>query len=209
MKINLLNKLFSFVITTSKQFNIDESHSLKHSLDVLFYSNKIYQNEIIKNPFLVKHKKIIDISSILHDMCDKKYMNENIGMKRIENFIKDDVNDMEMNKIKNIISNMSYSKVKKNGLISFNDENLPYHIVREADLLTSYDFERSITYQMLKNNDNYENSIKDSLNLFNRRMLMYKKDNLFVTKFSIKESHKLHLNAMKTIKLYKQIYKIK
>ena len=39
---NLLNKLFAFVVITSKQFNIDESHSLGHSLKVFNYANKIY-----------------------------------------------------------------------------------------------------------------------------------------------------------------------
>jgi hypothetical protein len=207
MKLDLVNKLFSFVISTSRLFNIDESHSLRHSIDVFTYSNKIYNSELKNDKTLINHKKIIDISSILHDMCDKKYMNEDDGIKRIEDYIKNDVNDKEMNSIKNIIKTMSYSKVKKNGFPILNDCNLPYHIVREADLLTSYDFERSIVYQMMRNNDNYKDSINDSLNLFNKRMLNYRNEKLFLTNYSIKESKKLEINSLKTIKFYKNIYK--
>ena len=46
----LLTKLFKFVITTSRIYNIDESHGLGHSMNVLNFANKIINSEIIKNP---------------------------------------------------------------------------------------------------------------------------------------------------------------
>jgi hypothetical protein len=60
---------------------------------------------------------------------------------------------------------------------------------------------------MMRNNDNYKDSINDSLNLFNKRMLNYRNEKLFLTNYSIKESKKLEINSLKTIKFYKNIYK--
>jgi len=50
--INLLNRSFNYVVETSKQYNIDESHALKHSMEVYKFAKQIYDSEIIQNPFL-------------------------------------------------------------------------------------------------------------------------------------------------------------
>lgn len=57
--MELFNYLFNFVIFTSRLFNIDESHSLKHSMDVFYLSNKIYESELGNNTYLINHKNII------------------------------------------------------------------------------------------------------------------------------------------------------
>ena len=46
---------------------------------------------------------------------------------------------------------MSYSKVNKNGFPELGNYQLCYNIVREADLLASYNIDRCIIYQMIKN----------------------------------------------------------
>ena len=56
----LINQLFKFVIRTSALYNIDESHALKHSMDVYQYANTIFHQEVIKNPYLKEQKSIID-----------------------------------------------------------------------------------------------------------------------------------------------------
>ena len=43
----LLSVTFNYVIQTCKYLNIDESHGIKHSMDVLHFANKIYDNEQI------------------------------------------------------------------------------------------------------------------------------------------------------------------
>ena len=173
MTINLLSKLYNFVIITSRIFNIDESHSISHSMNVHYYANKIYNYELmnkVNNTNLEKHKNIIDVSSILHDMCDKKYMDEKVGIENIDNFIKtelkEEINNEELEIIKKIILTMSYSTVKKNGFPNLNEYQLAYNVVREADLLTSYDFDRCIIYKMMKNNENYEESFNDALKVY-------------------------------------------
>ena len=44
--MNLLNIGFKYVIETSKIFNIDESHALKHSMEVFGFTKKIIDSEI-------------------------------------------------------------------------------------------------------------------------------------------------------------------
>jgi hypothetical protein len=48
--------------------------------------------------------------------------------------------------VKFIISKMSYSKVKSNGFPCIGPFQTAYNIVREADLLSDYDFYRCIIY---------------------------------------------------------------
>ena len=115
MNMSLLNKLFNFVILTTKRYNIDESHGISHSMEALHYAHSIYQNEKYNNPSLEKYERIIYVSSILHDMCDKKYMNEEYGIKNIEEFLQEKIPREEIDITNKIVSTMSYSKVKKYG----------------------------------------------------------------------------------------------
>jgi hypothetical protein len=56
-------------------------------MDVLYNAHKIYESEVPMNPTLLQQENIILTSAALHDMCDKKYMNEYEGIKLIENFL--------------------------------------------------------------------------------------------------------------------------
>ena len=203
--MNILDHLYNFVITTSLEYNIDESHALKHSMDVYYYSNRIYMSELSKNKLLKKHKKIIYVSAILHDMCDKKYMNEEIGLQIIKYFMKDKLDQNELDIVIQIISTMSYSTVKKNGYPNLGEYQLAYNIVREADLLASYDFDRCICYRMFKNNDSYSSAFENADNLFITRVLKYIDDNLFETECAKKIAKKMHNEEIKKIKILKDI----
>ena len=194
--VTIINAAFRYVIQTSKQFNIDESHSLRHSMDVFHFANNIYNSEIYVNPFLKEQKNIIMCSAILHDMCDKKYLDEQIGITNMNLYMQSYVSSEDMTVINNIISSMSYSTVKKNGYPNLQNYNLAYHIVREADLLAGYDYERCIIYQMMQHNDDYITSIKRANDVFQKRTLQYIKDDLFVTDYSKELSKVLHNNAL-------------
>lgn len=207
MEIKFLNYLFNFVVITSKLFNIDESHSLKHSMDVYYYSERILDLEIKKYPYLKDHKNIIFSSAILHDMCDKKYVNEEIGVENIKNYMNNKMDPNELCVMIDIISTMSYSTIKKNGFPELGIYDISYHIVREADLLASYDFDRCIIYQMLKNNDNYENSFHNAKELFEKRVFKYNEDNLFKTEFAKSISPILHLEAVNKINNLSKLFR--
>jgi len=205
----LFNYLFNFVIFTSRLFNIDESHSLKHSMDVFYLSNKIYESELKSNIYLSDHKNIIDTVSILHDMCDKKYMDEKEGIKRITDYLDGKIPQKDIDISIKIMSTMSYSTIKKYGFPDLGEYQLAYNIVREADLLASYDFDRCIMYQMLKNNEPYDKSFNDALNIFDNRVFKYNDDKLFTTKYAQNLSKNLHNKALKRISSLNKMLSIK
>lgn len=202
--MSLVNKLFKFVIMTSNLYKIDESHSLKHSMDVYNYANTIYNIEVIKKPYLKKHKQIIDICSILHDMCDKKYMNEQEGLENINNFLENKVEKRDINMITHIISTMSYSTVAKNGFPDLKEYTETYHIIRQADILAAYDIDRAVIYGMMAVNKDYKASLEDSLDLFDKRVLQHIYDNTFYHESALKIGQELHKNAETKIILLKK-----
>lgn len=184
----LLNKLYQFVLYMTAKYNMDESHGIMHSMNVLNYAHNIYESELPKNPFLVDQQTIIYVSAALHDMCDRKYIDEDLGIKQIQDFLEDRMDQKEIEITKKIITTMSYSKVKKHGFPELGEYQPAYHIVREADLLSAYDFDRCITYKMKQYNENFESSFHDAKKLFEERMFQHNNDGLFISDYSKHES---------------------
>lgn len=184
----LLNKIFQFVLYMTSKYNMDESHGIMHSMNVLNYAHDIYESELSKYPFLVDQQKIIYVSAALHDMCDRKYIDEDVGIKQIQEFLEDRMEENEIEITKKIITTMSYSKVKKYGFPELGEYQPAYHIVREADLLSAYDFDRCMTYKMKQSNENFENSFHDAKKLFEGRMFQHNNDGLFISDYSKRES---------------------
>jgi HD superfamily phosphodiesterase len=87
--MSLLTKLLHFVLLVSKKCNIDESHGLSHSMNVLHFAHNILENEKKNYPYLENQSKIIYVSAAIHDMCDKKYVNEKEGIGKINKFLED------------------------------------------------------------------------------------------------------------------------
>lgn len=195
----LLSKLFKFVFVTSLKYNIDESHGLSHSMNVLNFAHNIYKNELYKYPPIKDYERIIYTSAIVHDMCDKKYMDENKGINEIELFLNDKLTNEELDITKKIISTMSYSTVKKNGFPNLGKYQLAYHIVREADLLSAYDFDRCMLYKLNHHNFDFYNAFDDAKLLFEKRVFKHNEDGLFITDYSKFESKILHNIAEKRI----------
>lgn len=206
--VNLINQAFRFVIQTSQEYSIDESHSLKHSIEVFNFANTIYESEVVKFPQLETHREIISLASIVHDMCDKKYMNEDSGVENMNKYMKDYISPEELEIVSKIIKTMSYSKVKLNGYPDFGEYQLAYHIVREADLLAAYDLDRCIIYRMMHGKFNYTDALVESKDLFESRILNYRKDKLFVTFYSKNKSLLLHRKAVKDVEKLDSLLKI-
>ena len=200
----LINHAFTYVVRTSKLYNIDESHALKHSMEVYNFANKIYESELQKHPYLEQQREIICTSAILHDMCDKKYMSETTGIELIKNYMADYLPYGKLEVISNIISTMSYSKVKTYGYPDLKEHQMAYHIVREADLLSAYDIDRCIIYGMYVEKLDYDNALKRAIELFESRVLKYRSDKLFITQYSKRESFKMHKNAVKNLEFLKK-----
>ena len=191
-----LNDLFDFVQQTCLLFNIDESHGLGHSMNVFYYASELFKQEQTNDEVI---ENIIIIASILHDMCDKKYMNETKGLLRIQKFLStfpNYVNEEEITIILQIISTMSYSKVKENGFPTHFDKDylLAYHIVREADLLAAYQFDRCVIYQMITKKNSYLQALADAKELFEKRVTKHLDHQLFVTATGKKMAEELSAN---------------
>jgi hypothetical protein len=200
--MNLYNTLFQYVLLASQKYRIDESHALKHSMDAFHYADKIVEQQVVFSPLLKEQEKIIYCAAIAHDMCDWKYRNETEGMEEIKHVLENsgEVTPPEIDIILKIISTMSYSKVKKQGFPELDPKYmLPYHIVREADLLCAYDFERCIMYQMYQKKSNYIDSISVAEELFDNRVLKYIDDGLFFTEYGKRKSVELHGKSVKYI----------
>jgi len=190
---NLLNIVVNYVIITSKRLNIDESHALKHSIDVFNYANNIVESKIQTNPILNKQRDVISVSSLLHDMCDSKYiLNEPSELNNIDNILIQHMNDKDRMAVSNIISTMSYSKVKKNGYPNLHEYQDAYHIVREADLLSGFDINRCIIFGLKKENLEYTDAVKRAIDLYDSRMSKYIEDDLFISEYAIKKANELN-----------------
>jgi len=197
---HLINQAFNYVVKASAAFNIDESHALKHSMQVYYIANDIYNVECIKNPFLKDQKDIICVSALLHDMCDKKYMDEVVGLNSMRDYMGHFIPEERMNTITEIISTMSYSKVKKNGFPDMGEYQMAYHIVRESDLLAAYDPDRCIIYSMMVEKKSYLESVHRCFDLFDNRVLKYIEDGLFITEAGKTIAHQLHEKAILDIR---------
>lgn len=203
----LLTKLFYFVIAISNKYEIDETHGLRHSMDILRFTHEIFQNELPMNSWLAQQERLIYVSAIIHDMCDKKYMDENEGIARIEEFLKDKLHNSEITATKQIISTMSYSKVKKVGFPHLGRYQNAYHIVREADLLTAYDFERCMMYNIRQEEGNILSAFDSANTLFENRVLKHMDDGLLLTDYARMKAPSLHLDAVNRINTWKQLIK--
>lgn len=201
--MNLINRGFRYVVETSEVYKIDESHALKHSMEVYGFAKKIYNSELSKNPYLEEQKEIIYLAAIGHDMCDKKYMDEKQGIFQYQNYLSQQMRPYDLEVMGNIIGTMSYSKVKVNGYPNLEEFQLAYHIVREADLLSAYDIDRCVIYGMYVEKLEYDAALKRAIELFESRILKYRSDNLFVTQYSKKESLKMHIKAERELEFLK------
>ena len=206
--MSLYTKLFNFVLYTTSKYNIDESHGLSHSMNVLHRACDIYKSEVLKNPYLKEQESIIYSSAILHDMCDNKYMNVEIGLNEINTILSDYFTEEKLNIILTIINTMSYSKVKKQGFPTLGEYQLAYHIVREADLLTAYDFDRCMIYHMSNNNSDVRKAYNNAEELFNNRVLRHYEHDLLVTEYSQMQHITLSSSARIRMRNWKNILRI-
>lgn len=201
MKIPL-SKICTFINNMCFKYNIDESHGLKHAMDVYKFSRNIVLYESSKYPELLLQQPIIYTAALLHDTCDKKYMDENEGIENIKQFLYStkEYEPSDTDIILKIIKTMSYSKVKKNGYPKLGEYQNAYHIVRESDLLAAYDFDRGLLYTMNSNNLNYKNAFPIAKDLYEVRMAKHIDDGLIVTNYGKIKAKELLEENIKNIK---------
>ena len=69
------------------------------------------------------------------------------------------------------------------GFPNLKDYQTCYHIVREADLLSGYEFNRAILYGIYKKDKSYLDSFDESKNLYKTRMSTLIENNMFTTSY--------------------------
>jgi HD superfamily phosphodiesterase len=194
-----LSKLFQFVIAISARHNIDESHSLGHSMRVLYFAEQIAAEEplYISSPKILENDRpIIQAAAILHDTCDKKYRDERTGLLEIRDFLAPMMPSQQIAETCRIIENMSYSKVTKTGMPNLGIYQTAFNVVREADLMDAYDFDRSMMYHIYKYNKSIEDAYKDATELFERRVCKHADDGLLTTQYAVRRHPELTQIAM-------------
>ena len=85
--MKFLSSIIYFIMSITKQYSYDESHGMIHSFNTMHTAYKIYENELHNHPELKEQEKVILVSAVIHDMCDKKYMDEIDGISRIDNVL--------------------------------------------------------------------------------------------------------------------------
>lgn len=198
-----LEQIIGFINQTCITYNIDDSHDLRHSLEALGWSEQLSRGHALTP----KDSQIIHLSCLLHDMCDKKYMDETMGLERIRDFLKDEleVTNEILEAVVFIISTMSYSKVIKYGYPDFKGNSeleYCYHVVRNSDLLCSYDPERCINYQIRCGGSRLE-GIKKMLELFDNRVLRLLDNNYINLEEARPHALELHNKALVEVEKYK------
>jgi hypothetical protein len=100
---------------------------------------------------------------------------------------------------------MSYSTVKKHGYpMDMGDYEMAYHVVREADLLSSYDFNRAVIYHLNKG-DNLVASYYDAMQLFQERVFNYNTDKLLISDYAQDKSVPLTVKSLRQMKSWDRI----
>ena len=64
--MKLFQTLFNYVICTTKQKHIDETHGLGHAINVLINSHQIFEHEKHNYPEIIPLEPVIYTSSIIH-----------------------------------------------------------------------------------------------------------------------------------------------
>ena len=198
----LENYLLLFVKNEYEIENRDVSHGITHSLAVLKTSKLIAKTEYINHPNYLDILRGITIVSILHDVADSKYDDENKTLKnKLNNFCKIFENKELIIKT---IDCISYSKEEKerreNKIIDYEKElgliySIVRHIVSDADKLEAIGFSgiiRCIEYSKHKypfyNND----EIMKEVNNHAQTKLLRIKDEFIRTKTGKKLAIPLH-----------------
>jgi hypothetical protein len=194
-----LDAAFQCVRDLSVRYNVDESHSMKHSMEVLSFTIESYQHHVTRNPQLANQQRVLYAVAVVHDMCDKKYVTEEVGLRDIYPYLHMHFTPEEFTILCRIITTMSYSRVRTYGYPELYEWQLVYHIVREADLLASYDLDRCILYGIYRENLPYSEALLRSKVLFHNRVLRYIADGMFLTEYGCAKAHELHGRSMRLI----------
>ena len=176
--VQLLKKSIPIVKKHAEKYNVDESHNHIHSLEVANYCLCLIRFETNLSKM---EKDIAILGSIFHDTIDDKYIPSSENTEELLQSYLEQVVGKNSKLIEPVIlfsKSMSYSKTvirqKDKSLIlqipSY-IQNHPYvrafHLMRNADLLSSYNLKRCLLFR------SWRNETKDSVLLYDEMQELY------------------------------------
>ena len=207
---------YRFADRLFQNYSYDVSHGIQHAMDVSKYAKNILDFESSSFDKESKQKKEMKemaiVCSLLHDTIDKKYSPETVENRihRVQKFLRQDLSysPETVFHIMRVLQTMSYSRTVQNcsvflpPLWTFYDDDHEkqkwvsiYHAVRQADLLTSYDVERMLSYKYYQI-EQFEKSmdfiIEDTKNMYETRVMSLTEiPNLFPSVWAFHEAKRL------------------
>lgn len=192
----LLERSDAYVLQHGRQYNIDESHNHIHSRHVLYYAKEMMQR---RRPLLSQYDILLaSLGSILHDVPDGKYISDpsknGVLEEALDHLLPESFGTIR-NGLLTIIPHLSFSKTVTTDPVTeklvftlpFALEKHPhlfesYHLVRQADLLSSYNTKRTLLYRMHKSahSKSQEEALMEARELFERRMAKLRPSGLFL-----------------------------
>lgn len=207
-----INKSLTLIEKHCNKYNIDESHNHIHSKEVLNYGIELINSA---GNFTEDEIKISLLGCLFHDTIDHKYLGKDLDLDNILynlflSLNNKTINNSIMNITSFFIKNMSYSKttLSKNNSIVF---ELPevvkehpyirsYHIMRNADLLSSYNLKRALIYSSIKKNLKSRTELFYELEDFYRKRISLLRKNKILSLENNYCNHKSYILEYKTRK---------
>lgn len=162
--MNIINKAEKYAKEYMSKY--DDSHNFDHALRVKSLATKIALSEGLNNNEIFE----IIMGSILHDINDHKYSNNNMRqdetLRIFFNSIKDELEENTINRIIYLACNVSLTKElnKDNtNIINYNLEK-QLNCIRDADRIESLGalgISRYFTYGIINNKSNIDDVIKN------------------------------------------------
>ena len=199
-----MDQLFAFIEKQCKQYGIDESHGLKHAKGTLMRANQILSS---MSDISEDERRMSLYAAAIHDTCDSKYTPVNEAAKAIGFFLRSQGwSPQDISALINIVTSMSYSKLKKSlssGQVDFPNHGIwqrAYHVARHADLLEGYIVARCVMYNQhifpSKSMDEHWQMVSE---LFSERVFTYVSEGWIFLPYAIELSKSLEEEARRCI----------
>jgi len=195
-----MDNIFEFIQEMCQRYSIDESHGLKHAIGTMKRADDILsQLEDVSED----ERKIALYAAALHDTCDHKYTDVEEASRQIREWLlKQGWSIMHADAVIEIITTMSYSKIKK--MMGYPDHGpwqRAYHVARHADLLESFIVARCVLYDRQIHPERTEDAHwLRAEELFRDRVFTYVSEGWIFIPEALKEVPRLEAEAIRCLK---------
>ena len=129
--IEIINKTELFAKEIMDTY--DDSHNFSHALRVKCLATKIAISENLNDTEIFE----VILASLVHDICDIKYKDEQVHEKKLTDFFEDILDTYTINKIVYLACNVSLSKeIEMNGA---NTKSICYNLNKQLDCIRDAD----------------------------------------------------------------------